>query len=181
MTRTSSSLKNPRAIDPGELSASSLSNYIGGERQVFLTTHSPTFVNLRHRASLYQVRLSDLRTRITRIGSPESLSATLDDIGSRNSDVLLSDAVVFVEGPSDEGAFRAWSETTGMSLDEHNVTLLPTGGNEHAGRNVRLRGDVLTGISHKAGVPHLLSLTGTSGVRPKLENCGTNWAISFMC
>jgi predicted ATPase len=126
-----------------------------GQRQIFVTTHSPTFVNLPHKASLYQVRLGALRTRIDRVGSPEALGAVLDDIGSRNSDVLLSDAILFVEGSSDEGAFRAWSDTIGASLDEHNVTLLPTGGSEQAGRNARLRSDLLTGLSRKTGVPHL--------------------------
>jgi hypothetical protein len=38
----------------------------------------------------------------------DSLSDVLADIGSRNSDVLLSDAVLFVEGPGDRRVFARW-------------------------------------------------------------------------
>src|SRR2546426_1336882 len=125
-----------------------------GSRQIFITTHSPTFVNLSRPSSMYQVQYSRNRTKITRFDNAEMLSAMLSDIGSRNSDVLLSDAVLFVEGPGDRGALTAWSETLGTRLEEHNVTVLPMGGGEHADRSAPIRSDVLEGISRKAPVPH---------------------------
>jgi hypothetical protein len=129
-----------------------------GDRQVFITTHSPTFVNHPRPRSLYQVRYQEGRTTISRVSDTDSLSLLLEDIGARNSDVLLSDAVCFVEGPGDRDALRAWSETLGQSLSERNVTLLPMGGGEYAERGARMRSDVLAGISQKAPVPHLFIL-----------------------
>src|SRR5438093_555369 len=70
-----------------------------GNRQIFITTHSPTFVNLSQSSSIYQFKYSLNRTTIIHLGNTEMLGAMLADIGSRNSDVLLSDAVLFVEGP----------------------------------------------------------------------------------
>jgi hypothetical protein len=74
---------------------------------------------------------------------------------SRNSDVLLSDAVLFVEGPSDQRAFELWSEKLNLSLEEHNVTPVQMGSGSDAVRGNRMRSDVLEGISQKAPVPHL--------------------------
>lgn len=127
-------------------------------RQVFITSHSPTFINANCKKSLYQVKLTKNRSTITYFKEEDSLSDILTDIGSRNSDVLLSDAVLFVEGSSDSQAFNAWSETLGLSFAESNITILPMDGGEDAGRKVRVRGDVLEGISRKAPVPHLFIL-----------------------
>jgi AAA15 family ATPase/GTPase len=129
-----------------------------GERQIFVTTHSPTFINATRDRSLYQVRISENRTSIFRYDEADLLSEVLDDIGSRNSDVLLSDAVLFVEGPSDQRVFEIWSEKLGLSLEEHNVTTVPMGGGSDATRGTRARSDVLEGISQKAPVPHLFIL-----------------------
>jgi predicted ATPase len=129
-----------------------------GKRQVFITTHSPTFVNLSHPSSMYQVKYAGNRTTIARLDGSDTLSAMLADIGSRNSDVLLSNAVLFVEGPGDRDTFSVWSKTLSSNLEEHNITLFPMGGGEHSDRKAKVRSDVLTGISQKAPVPHLFVL-----------------------
>jgi hypothetical protein len=146
-------------------------------RQVFITSHSPTFINASRKKSLYQVKLTKNRTTITNFREESALSEVLDDIGSRNSDVLLSDAVLFVEGSSDAQAFNAWSNTLGLSFAEHNVTVLSMDGGENAGRKVRVRGTVLEGISRKAPVPHLFILDrderGKAEVASVQETLGT--------
>jgi predicted ATPase len=129
-----------------------------GDRQVFVATHSPTFVNLSRRRSLYQIAYAGGSTIIDRMGDADSLGEMLEDIGARNSDVLLSDAVLFVEGPGDRGAFYAWSETLRLSLEESNVTVLPMGGGDYAEGKARVRSEILEGISERAPVPHLLVL-----------------------
>lgn len=88
-----------------------------GDRQVFVTTHSPTLVNSPRPKSIYQVQYEKNRTRISRLGDADSLSDLLADIGSRNSDVLLSDAVLFVEGSGDRRAFMVWGDGLGMSME----------------------------------------------------------------
>jgi predicted ATP-dependent endonuclease of OLD family len=61
---------------------------------------------------------SNERTKVDRVKETQTLGYVLEDIGARNSDVLLSDAVLFVEGPSDRDVLNAWSETLGTSLIE---------------------------------------------------------------
>jgi hypothetical protein len=128
------------------------------ERQVFISTHSPTFVNSPHSRKIFQIKKNDGKTSISYLSNTDLLSEALDDIGSRNSDVLLSDAVLFVEGPGDQRVFEIWSEKLGMSLEEHNITVVPMGGGNGAVRGTRARSDVLEGISHKSPVPHLFVL-----------------------
>jgi predicted ATPase len=129
-----------------------------GGRQVFISTHSPVFVNSPHSRGLYQTKFDRGRTTIARLKDTESLSIALEDIGSRNSDVLLSDAVLFVEGPGDKRVFEIWSDTLGLSLERQNVTIVPMGGGDEAARGTRIRSEVLEGISKKSPVPHLFIL-----------------------
>lgn len=125
------------------------------ERQVFITTHSPTFINVSGSRSLYQVTYAQGRTSIAQAKDADSLDEVLEDIGARNSDMLLSDAVLFVEGPSDERALSIWSDTLNIGLAEQNVTLLVMGGGEFASRSAPLRSELLSGISQRSPVPHL--------------------------
>lgn len=140
------------------------------ERQIFITTHSPTFINQSRPSSMYQIKYAANRTAITPLDDANVLSAMLADIGSRNSDVLLSNAVLFVEGPGDGAAINIWSKTLGMSLEEHNITLFPMGGGEHAERSTKVRSQVLAGISKKAPVPHLFVLDRDERRQSEIEN-----------
>jgi predicted ATPase len=146
-----------------------LEKLVGGERQVFITTHSPVLVNAGRSRAVYQVTYADRQTRVTRVEDADGLSVLLEDIGARNSDVLLSNAVLFVEGPGDRGALQAWSETLGASLEEHNVTVLPMGGGEYAERSAPVRSDVLAGISRKAPIPHQFVLDRDERGRDEVE------------
>jgi ABC-type cobalamin/Fe3+-siderophores transport system ATPase subunit len=142
----------------------------GGNRQVFLTTHSPVFVNAAKSKSLYQVAYVRKRTTITRVKGAGHLAMMLADIGARNSDLLLSDAVLFVEGPSDKSVIEIWSETLDKSFAEHNVTVLPMGGGEHAGRGAPVRSEVLEGISQQSPIRHLFLLDHDERSKGEIEH-----------
>lgn len=128
-----------------------------GEGQVFISTHSPTFVNLNRPHSLYQVQNHQGRTTITPRDS-QTLDVVLEDIGARNSDVLLSDAVLFVEGISDRDVLLTFSETLKKSLAERNINIVPMGGGRYAATGAPIRSDLLKDISQKSPVPHLFLL-----------------------
>ncbi|MDP9381528.1 MAG: AAA family ATPase, partial [Chloroflexota bacterium] len=90
-----------------------------GDRQVFVTTHSPTFVNQSRPKSLYQVVRRDNKAEVTPVRGQDALGEVLEDIGARNSDLLLSDSVLFVEGPSDGDVLAAWADILQTSLTAH--------------------------------------------------------------
>lgn len=128
------------------------------DRQIFITTHSPVFLNQATKSILFQIRNVLGRSELKHIGSAEILGSTLDDIGARNGDVLLSDAVLFVEGPSDKKVLDALAKKTRISLEKGNVTIIPMGGGSDATRSAHVRSDVLQRLSRGAIVPHLFVL-----------------------
>src|SRR5439155_26348796 len=102
------------------------------------------------------------------LDNTEPLQMVLQGIGSRNSDVLLSDAVLFVEGPSDASVVRVWSEVLNINLAERNVALIPMGGGEDLDRTGRVRSEVLAGISERAPVQHLFLIDRDERSRAEL-------------
>ncbi|MEW6563812.1 MAG: AAA family ATPase [Pseudomonadota bacterium] len=122
-------------------------------RQVFLTTHSPIFINASHADSIHQVSIRDGRTRIEYV-SDYNLAAVLSDIGAKNSDVLLSNAVVFVEGEGDKAVLEIFARKLNLQLSESNIIFLPMGGGNAS--HLKIRSDVLTGLSSETHIPHLI-------------------------
>jgi putative ATP-dependent endonuclease of the OLD family len=127
-------------------------------RQVFLTTHSSVLISPPQPRSLYRVVARDGRSTVQPIIDRDDLNQLMEDIGARNSDLLFSDAVLFVEGWSDHDIILTLARAVGMNLDEHNVAVLPMGGGRDAGHHAPARSDVLSGISGKAPVPHMFVL-----------------------
>jgi hypothetical protein len=81
--------------------------------QIFVTSHSSVFVDQLNYDSgrVYLARLGEgAQTQIQNIGDPEQFELIVDEIG-RISSLLLPDAVVFVEGKSDELVFAAIAGT----------------------------------------------------------------------
>jgi hypothetical protein len=89
------------------------------------------------------------------VESPTDLGETLDDVGSKLSDVLLSDAVLFVEGPTDTPVLSVWAEKLGWSLTGRNLGVLETGGAESVRRDAPIRSTVLENLAKGTSVPHL--------------------------
>lgn len=125
-----------------------------GERQIFITTHSPTFINISKPFNLYQVINTSGKTSITRADTA-SMNAVFEDIGVRNSDVLLSDAILFVEGTGDKTVLNTFSETLNVSLAERNINIFTMNGARDIQRAAPIRSDLLKDISGKSPVPHM--------------------------
>ncbi len=140
-----------------------------GKRQVFIATHSSTFINLAKPFSLFQVLHNKGRTQINRC-DPKALEAVLKDIDVRNSDVLFSDAVLFVEGPGDREVVTIFSEKMNMNVAERNINILPMGGGKHAERGAPIRSDLLRNISRKATVPHIFLLDRDERSKGEIHN-----------
>jgi putative ATP-dependent endonuclease of OLD family len=94
--------------------------------QVMITTHSQVFIDNRADAEMYITRRDFGVTSFEHI--EEDAFKAVDEIGARNSDILQSDFVIYVEGPSDVKVLEALSEAYVEDWKEHNITIQHLGG-----------------------------------------------------
>ena len=79
-------------------------------RQILISTHSPSLVSSYPLESMNLVTREDGASSIVPVDD-SNVRRVVDELGIRPSDVLESDALVFVEGESDEKVFKAWYDT----------------------------------------------------------------------
>ncbi len=127
----------------------------GGKRQVVIATHSPVFLDPARFPVIYRTRLASGRTVLDRLEDPAGFEDLLVDIGVRYSDVLLSNAVLFVEGPTDREIIVDWADRFGRSLPAAGVNVVSIGGGEGQ-RGAKVRSAVLAEMSSRAPIPHLI-------------------------
>jgi len=96
-------------------------------KQIFLTTHSPIFINKSKFENVYLVRKENYETIVEEIKENEGYKI-LEDIGIKPSDILQSDFLVFVEGPSDKNILKQFMEIYDKSINKMNFIILPLGG-----------------------------------------------------
>jgi predicted ATPase len=127
-------------------------------RQVFITTHSSVFlgdIGYSERTSIYRLALINQRSKITRVSS-EELFLTLQDIGVKNSDILLRDALVFVEDINDEKVMRILAEKLDKSLVGKNIGFVSMGGARAVHSAGKLSSEALTQLHQGTiSIPHL--------------------------
>lgn len=83
---------------------------------VFLTTHSHVPINMfagREGAQILHVVREHGVSSIETIGSFKNRNKALDDLGVRASDLLQSNGIIWVEGPSDRIYIKHWMEIWG--------------------------------------------------------------------
>lgn len=98
----------------------------GGGGQVVITTHSQVFIDNRADANMFVTRREDGVTEFERVAD-EGFEA-VREIGARNSDILQSDFVIYVEGQSDVEIIRRIARETIDDWHNRSVTILPLGG-----------------------------------------------------
>jgi hypothetical protein len=129
-----------------------------GARQVFISTHSPVFLDQARSSRVFRVELRAGRSKVVPAADILAIGATLEDVGARRSDVLLSDAVLFVEGPADREILADWASRSAVDLASRNVAMISLGGAEHALRQAPIRSDLLHQVSAGSPIPHLFVL-----------------------
>ena len=105
---------------------------------VFVTTHSNVVIDLfstDHAAQILHVTHNGEVAAVSSVETPAHGYGVLDDLDVRASDLLQTNAVVWVEGPSDRIYFNRWVElwTGGELLEGVHYQCLPYGGslNKH--------------------------------------------------
>ena len=88
-----------------------------GRGQFFITTHSAHVIDTPG-AAIFGVRSVDGRARVEQILTDQSRRAMCEELGYRPSDLLQTNCVIWVEGPSDRIYINAWLGAVAPDLRE---------------------------------------------------------------
>ncbi len=99
---------------------------IAEKGQAYISTHSQVMIDQKSDANLYVVRRTDGKTGVTHVG--DDAFAAINEIGARNSDILQSDFVIYVEGPTEVKVVEEIARCAIDDWTEHNITVQHLGG-----------------------------------------------------
>lgn len=89
------------------------------DHQYFITTHSNNFLDFEVKEkSVFRVELEDNQTKILECGEIGKVSEILSDLGVRASEVLQTNGIIWVEGPSDRIYIKRWLKLHSPDLEE---------------------------------------------------------------
>lgn len=99
------------------------------KNQYVIATHSATFINTPGTKTFHIRQDRAGESRVTACPKPEDLSQICHDLGFRPSDLLQSDSVVWVEGPSDRIYLQHWLRALAPDLrEDYDFSILFYGG-----------------------------------------------------
>lgn len=91
-----------------------------GNRQIFLTTHSPFFLNgFGEEANIYRVTRDAKNVRVELCIHRSHQRHALDELGVAPSSLLQTNCAIWVEGPTERILIRYWLELLAPELREH--------------------------------------------------------------
>lgn len=117
-------------LHPGlEISMMQFLKRISLRCQVFVTTHSTSFLDTAEMKNVYLVsKQESTKTAIQMIDLDEAETEIPRELGLRLSSLFMFDRLVFVEGPSDESIIREWAAMLDINLSQSNVGFVPMRG-----------------------------------------------------
>ena len=89
---------------------------------IFLTTHSHVAINCffeKESANIYHIEKVDGKSSIKKIKDYFSKAELLDDLDVRASDLLQSNGIIWVEGPSDRAYIKRWLSLVDSTIKEN--------------------------------------------------------------
>jgi len=98
------------------------------EQQLFITTHSPIFVDRSDLTNVWLVKKIGDSSQITRLQDIEDLNHITVELGIRPSDIFYSNVVVFVEGTSDMLVLPILARKMGVNFEAGEVSFISTHG-----------------------------------------------------
>ena len=101
-----------------------LRDSVNDGKQLILSTHSPFLVDREALESFFVVRKEAGGTNVTVMADKAQLRDTLVEMGLRPSDVLFTDAILLVEGWSDEKFVIGMSNLLNVSLASRHVKII---------------------------------------------------------
>ena len=127
---------------------------VSKDKQIFITTHSTMLVDSSEIATLWLTKHDRRETEVTPVQSIDKFGDVLFELGSRPSDIFLANAIVFVEGKSDEVVYSIWARKLWADSDFDKVRFIPTHG-ETRGKYYL---DVWIPATQAAGTPFYMIL-----------------------
>lgn len=94
--------------------------------QVTITTHSQVFIDRTDHSQLYIVSRDDGESNFEKV--EQDAFEAVDEIGAKNSDILQSDFVFYVEGPSDVEVIEEVCRQSYEDWESRNVSVQHLGG-----------------------------------------------------
>jgi len=122
--------------------------------QIWISTQSPFFLNRNEIDNTWTVRRENNETNILRLMDKLGLKEAILEIGVKPSDVLFADALLLVEGFTEEDVIPIWARTLGIDLDEPGVSILQIRGAEKGRYHLKMWKEV----SRSAQIPLFILL-----------------------
>ena len=107
-------------------------------KQVWISTQSPFFLDRKEINNVWTVSREGNETKIIQLMGKEELKKTIEEIGVKPSDLLFADAILLVEGSTEEDAIPIWAKTLDVDLDELGVCVLSIRGAEKGKYNLKM-------------------------------------------
>ena len=94
-------------------------NFLGKTKNTyFITTHSNVFLDSRYNTSIYHVQNDSTKSTIFNANQTSKTFIILNDLGYQSSDILQSNGIIWVEGPSDRTLLLKWISLLDKTLIE---------------------------------------------------------------
>lgn len=138
-------------------------------KQVFLTTHSPILLDQSSPSTSWLCRRKGVESTFQRVDHREELSTVLRELGSRPSDFLFANAILFVEGSSDRAFLLGCARAMKSFLRTEQVTVIPINGKGSGNYHLSVWSDAAKGV----GIPFFMILDkGADAEAKKYERAG---------
>jgi predicted ATP-dependent endonuclease of OLD family len=124
------------------------------EKQIWVSTHSPFLLNKSDIQNIWVAKKENNVTQISNLVEKEDLKNILIELGVKPSDVLFSDALLLVDGVTEEIVLPIWANKLGIDLVELGCDLIGIGGDEKGKYHI----DMWRTITRDAQIPVFMIL-----------------------
>lgn len=97
---------------------------MSSSKQLFIVTHSTIFVDQGELQHTWITSKDKDGTTIKRSHQPEDLKRMLVELGTKPSDIFYSNAILFVEGPTDKIFYSIVAKKLGIDLDSYGLGIV---------------------------------------------------------
>lgn len=84
----------------------------------FISTHSNIFVDFHRDLKINHISYNGISTKLEQVNNNNYINEILNDLGYKNSDLLQSNGIIWVEGPSDRIYLNKWLSIMDPYLEE---------------------------------------------------------------